>query len=148
MLTKEILRVIKKAVNSTTLSLIFQLDMPELIIRGIPDFALSLIRFMFVMWAEGIFINGRLSFWFAQKINAAGRLGDAGRAVKLLISENFNYALKVAKELENENLKRRDITERILIEAENSKIKITSNRSFGLVAELIYRNDFYLLSIR
>ena len=77
---------------------------------------------------------GRLSFWFAPKINAAGRLGDAGRAVKLLISSNINYALKVANELENENLKRRDITEHMIIEAED-KIKndINQQKSHSII---------------
>ena len=62
---------------------------------------------------------GRLSFWYAPKINAAGRWGDAGRAVKLLVSENSSYALKIANELENENLKRSEITEIVIIEADN-----------------------------
>jgi single-stranded-DNA-specific exonuclease len=62
---------------------------------------------------------GRLVFWFAPKINAAGRLGDAGRAVKLLISHNPMFSMKIAEELEQENVKRQSITQSITIEAEH-----------------------------
>ena len=41
---------------------------------------------------------GQLAFWVIPKINAAGRIGDATRAVKLMISENLVYSRKVASE--------------------------------------------------
>ncbi|MAJ43480.1 MAG: single-stranded-DNA-specific exonuclease RecJ [Candidatus Marinimicrobia bacterium] len=53
---------------------------------------------------------GRLVFWVAPKINAAGRLGDAGRAVKLLTTNNPLLAKRIAEDLEKENKKRQDIT--------------------------------------
>ena len=43
---------------------------------------------------------GRLVFWMAPKINAAGRLGDASRAVKLLTTQNPVLAMDIAQELE------------------------------------------------
>ena len=60
---------------------------------------------------------GKLVFWIAPKINAAGRLGDAARAVKLLTSDNPVYAMKLAKELERENIRRQDITRQVVDEA-------------------------------
>ncbi len=60
---------------------------------------------------------GKLVFWIAPKVNAAGRLGDAARAVKLLTTGNPVYAMGLAKELEWENKKRQDITKQIVDEA-------------------------------
>ncbi len=60
---------------------------------------------------------GRLVFWMAPKINAAGRLGDAARAVKLLTTKNPVFAMDIAKELEQENDRRKDITLKITNEA-------------------------------
>jgi single-stranded-DNA-specific exonuclease len=60
---------------------------------------------------------GRLVFWLAPKINAAGRLGDAGRAVKLMTTDNPVFAHEMATELEKENIKRQSITENIIKEA-------------------------------
>ena len=53
---------------------------------------------------------GKLSYWFIPKVNAAGRLGDAGRAVKLFTTSNLQLANEIALDLENENEKRKAIT--------------------------------------
>ena len=53
---------------------------------------------------------GKLSYWFIPKINAAGRLGDAGRAVKLFTTSNIQLANEIALDLESENEKRKAIT--------------------------------------
>ena len=60
---------------------------------------------------------GRLVFWIAPKINAAGRLGDAARAVKLLTTKNPVLAMEIAQDLEKENNRRKDITEQMTNEA-------------------------------
>ena len=60
---------------------------------------------------------GRLVFWVAPKINAAGRLGDASRAVKLLTTQNPVLAKEIAEELEVENNRRKDITLQITNDA-------------------------------
>lgn len=60
---------------------------------------------------------GRLVFWMAPKINAAGRLGDASRAVKLLTTQNPVLAKEIAEELEVENNRRKDITLQITNDA-------------------------------
>jgi single-stranded-DNA-specific exonuclease len=68
------------------------------------------------LWDKEVTV-GRLVFWFSPKINAAGRLGDAGRAVKLLTTKNSIYAMEVAKELERENDRRKEITQQMVDEA-------------------------------
>jgi single-stranded-DNA-specific exonuclease len=60
---------------------------------------------------------GRLVFWVTPKINAAGRLGDASRAVKLLTTQNPVLAKEIAEELEVENNRRKDITLQITNDA-------------------------------
>ena len=95
---------------------------------------------------------GRLVFWIAPKINAAGRLGDASRAVKLLTTKNPVFAMDIAKELEQENNRRKDITLKITKEAlymvetecnlEEDKAIVLQNRGWhpgviGIVASRI-----------
>ena len=60
---------------------------------------------------------GRIVFKIAPKINAAGRLGDAGRAVKLMTTNNPVYAWEMAEKLEKENKRRQDITQSITEDA-------------------------------
>ena len=68
------------------------------------------------LWGKDITV-GRLVFWIAPKINAAGRLGDASRAVKLLTTQNPVFAMDIARELEQENNRRKDITLKMTNEA-------------------------------
>ena len=68
------------------------------------------------LWDKNITV-GRLIFWMTPKINAAGRLGDASRAVKLLSTKNPVFAMEIARELEQENDRRKDITLKITNEA-------------------------------
>ena len=53
--------------------------------------------------------SGQIVFTVAPRINAVGRLGDAERAVNLLIVNNKKDALKLAYVLETENYERRKI---------------------------------------
>jgi single-stranded-DNA-specific exonuclease len=53
--------------------------------------------------------SGQVVFTLAPRINAVGRLGDAGRAVELLITDSKDEALSLAKVLETENYARRKI---------------------------------------
>jgi single-stranded-DNA-specific exonuclease len=53
--------------------------------------------------------SGQIVFTIAPRINAVGRLGDAERAVELLITENKEEALELATILEKENYARRKI---------------------------------------
>ncbi len=59
----------------------------------------------------GNLTSGQVVFTIAPRINAVGRLGDAQRAVELLITENKSEALKMAEVLESENHERRKIDE-------------------------------------
>jgi single-stranded-DNA-specific exonuclease len=53
--------------------------------------------------------SGQIVFTVAPRINAVGRLGDAERAVNLLIATNKKEAVKLAEVLETENYERRKI---------------------------------------
>lgn len=58
-----------------------------------------------------------VSFSLVPKINAAGRMGDAKRAVELLITEDTARAEVLAKELVEDNIRRQEIESVILSEA-------------------------------
>lgn len=60
---------------------------------------------------------GKVAFALAPRLNASGRLGDAKRAVELLITDNALYAKQLALILDTENKTRREIEDRILQEA-------------------------------
>jgi single-stranded-DNA-specific exonuclease len=53
--------------------------------------------------------SGQVVFTIAPRINAVGRLGDAKRAVELLITNSIDEARSLAKVLETENYERRKI---------------------------------------
>lgn len=55
--------------------------------------------------------TGQIIFVLGPRINAAGRLGDATRAVRLLTSADPEEAFRLAEELEEENRNRRKIDE-------------------------------------
>ncbi|MTI88591.1 MAG: single-stranded-DNA-specific exonuclease RecJ [Balneolaceae bacterium] len=61
--------------------------------------------------------TSKIVFSIGPRINAAGRMGDAATAVKLMISENLSEAKSHAYELESINLKRRDTDSRTMEEA-------------------------------
>ncbi|MGA7837250.1 MAG: single-stranded-DNA-specific exonuclease RecJ [Ignavibacteriaceae bacterium] len=63
--------------------------------------------------------SGQIVFTVAPRINAAGRLGDAERAVELFITKSKTEAKDLAKILESENIERRKIDEDTLAEALN-----------------------------
>ncbi len=52
---------------------------------------------------------GTLAFTAAPRINAAGRMGDASRAVEMLISDSYARATEIAVELDDENQARQKI---------------------------------------
>jgi len=56
-------------------------------------------------------------FGLAPRINAVGRLGNAERAVDLLVTQNSDRAREIARVLENENRKRKSIDSQTLQEA-------------------------------
>ena len=95
---------------------------------------------------------GKIIFGLTPKINAAGRLGDASRAVKLLVTKNPVLSYEIAKKLEKENDRRKNITQNIINDAqlmveadcdlEKEKIIILKNKDWhigviGIVASRI-----------
>ncbi len=59
----------------------------------------------------GNLTTSSIIFGLAPRINAAGRIGDAMRAVEMMIQQDVVAAYKIAQELEQENRKRRTIDE-------------------------------------
>lgn len=60
-----------------------------------------------------------IGFMIGPRINAAGRLADARKSVKLLITKDETRATILANELENLNRKRQKITDNVIKEAES-----------------------------
>jgi single-stranded-DNA-specific exonuclease len=68
--------------------------------------------------AEGAPVTaGQVGFRLAPRINAAGRLDDAGRGVRLLLDADQASARSLAEELDRENQARQEIERRMLDEA-------------------------------
>ncbi len=59
----------------------------------------------------------RIAFGISPRINAAGRMGSARRAVELLCCENIMTALSIANEIDGENTARQQIEKNIYNEA-------------------------------
>lgn len=77
---------------------------------------------------------GHIGFVIGPRINATGRLDSAKYGVELLICDNYDDALLLAKKLDDENKKRQEIEGEILKEAE----EILSKR-------LDYENEIVLV---
>lgn len=59
-----------------------------------------------------------VAFGIVPRINACGRMGDASRAVELLLSKNYDEAMGIFDELETENEMRKMIEDKIRLEVE------------------------------
>ena len=67
---------------------------------------------------NALFNVSRISFGLVPRINAAGRMGSAARAFKLLIEEDEQEAKRLAEEISGENSTRQEIEKQIFEEAE------------------------------
>ena len=77
--------------------------------------------------------NKKINYWdvgfkIAPRLNAAGRISDPQKALKLLITDNYAQALEISNELNKNNYERQKIEEKIITEAiklieKNDKIK-------------------------
>lgn len=61
--------------------------------------------------------TGQVVFILAPRINAVGRLGDAEIAIKMLTTRDEKLGAEIARKLDTENQRRKDIDERTLNEA-------------------------------
>jgi len=66
---------------------------------------------------NGLLTPDLISYRLAPRINVCGRLGQANKAVKLLITKDHQEAEKIAQELDEENRKRQQIENNIFKEA-------------------------------
>tara|TARA_B100002052_G_scaffold297052_1_gene326842 strand:- start:22954 stop:24660 length:1707 start_codon:yes stop_codon:yes gene_type:complete len=84
---------------------------------------------------------GKLGFWFIPKINAAGRIGDAARAVKLLTSQNPIFSNEIAMDLENENEKRKKITSQHENDAQNIILRKINVKKSKII--ILHKDDWH-----
>jgi len=79
--------------------------------------------------------TGQVVFILAPRINAVGRLGDASKAIKLLTTKDETQANAIARVLNSENKRRKDLDEQTLNEAleliENN-VDLTNERAIVL----------------
>ncbi|MCK5554182.1 MAG: DHH family phosphoesterase, partial [Deltaproteobacteria bacterium] len=64
---------------------------------------------------ERIITSGNIGFQLAPRINAAGRIGEAQRAIELLVTQEREKAEELARELNLENSRRQRIEEEIFV---------------------------------
>lgn len=79
-----------------------------------------------------------LGFQLGPRINAAGRLGDAFQAVRLLRAARVDDADRLAEKLDRENLSRRDL-ERSIVEAAVQEIEASAEHQAAKI--LVVGND-------
>ncbi len=85
-------------------------------LKSSPSVGLSALMNVSAVERGGI-TAGKVAFSIAPRINAAGRMGDASRALELLLCTDMLEALKIANELDEENQSRRNNEKLILDEA-------------------------------
>lgn len=61
--------------------------------------------------------SGTVAFGLAPRINAAGRIGTADRAIRLLLSEDYDEANALANEINDDNVSRQQTEQEILNQA-------------------------------
>lgn len=82
------------------------------VINGFPRIGVRAL--LAVAGAEEKTINSAgIAYALCPRINAAGRMGSAGRALECLLTEDENHAEELAREINDENILRREIEEGI-----------------------------------
>jgi len=82
--------------------------------------------------------TGQVVFILAPRINALGRLGDASQAARLLSTRDEKLAAEIARKLDRENRRRKEIDEKTLNEAleqMHDLVDIDNDRAIVLAAE-------------
>lgn len=86
--------------------------------------------------------TSKIVFSIGPRINAAGRMGDASTAVKLMIAESYSEAKALAFELESINLKRRD---KDSLTMEEALAQIDDDLDIDEISTLVlYKKDWHL----
>lgn len=86
--------------------------------------------------------SSQIVFGLAPRINAVGRLGDAYRAIKLLLSQTYDEAYQYAEILDIENRNRRAIDDEILSEAINKvENEIDLQKEIAII---LHKEDWHL----
>ena len=60
--------------------------------------------------------SGNVSFTLVPRINAVGRLGFSGKSVSLLLTDDENEAMSIAKQLNEDNNERKEIEKKYINE--------------------------------
>lgn len=76
---------------------------------------------------------GHVGYILAPRLNAAGRIGDAMDGVRLLLSDDDDEALSMARRLEAVNARRQEMDEAILGEALDEIDAVDLDETYGLV---------------
>lgn len=82
--------------------------------------------------------TGQVVFILAPRINALGRLGDASQAIRLLSTRDERQASEIARKLDSENKRRKEIDEHTLNEALNQMqevVDLDNDRAIVLAEE-------------
>ncbi len=74
-----------------------------------------------------------LAFRIGPRLNAAGRVGDAGRSAEILVTGDAEAAFRIAEELNLENVRRQREEERISREAEATLLEGPPASSLGAI---------------
>ncbi len=89
--------------------------------------------------AEAPVNSETLAFRLAPRLNAAGRMGDATRGVELLLCKSPDLAMKIALDLNEENIRRQQEEQRIIKEA---KLQIADYDLVEHKAILLYSSEW------
>jgi len=85
-----------------------------------------------------------IGFKIGPRINAAGRLGDAPKAIRLLTTDSYEEALTLAKELEENNLERRRIQDAIF---EQARERLLGDHTFARRRTIVLADDEWHLGV-
>ncbi|MFZ5623747.1 MAG: single-stranded-DNA-specific exonuclease RecJ [Gemmatimonadota bacterium] len=77
--------------------------------------------------------TGHVGFILAPRLNAAGRIGDAGDGLRLLLADDPVEAARLADHLNALNLERQQLDQRILLEAIEQVERFDPDRDAGFV---------------
>lgn len=95
---------------------------------------------------------GFIGYRLAPRLNAGGRMGDAKRGIELFTTNDIKKANNLAKELDNENINRQELEEKIFnevvqiiestIDVKNEKVLVVASKNWhhgviGIVASKI-----------